>query len=180
MLIAQEKRKNNIAEYILYMWQIEDIIRASKFDANTIRSSIIDQYNQPPDIKHEISEWYIGLIEMMKNEHIEKKGHLQFVKAKIADLEDLHNRLLAKSDETQYQEQYHWTKPNIEAFRKKAGVDKMSEIELCLTGLYAILLMRMQKREISSETNEAIITFSRLLALISQKYKLLEEGKLEL
>ena len=180
MLIAQEKRKNNIAEYILYMWQVEDIIRAGKFDVNVIRTSIIDQYDQPPDIKHEISEWYVGLIEMMKNEQIEKKGHLQFVKSRIADLEDLHKRLIAKPDEAQYHEQYHWTKPNIDAFRKKVGDNQMPEIELCLTGLYAILLMRMQKREISAETNEAIISFSKLLALISQKYKLLEEGKFEL
>ena len=24
MLIAREKRKSNVAEYILYMWQVED------------------------------------------------------------------------------------------------------------------------------------------------------------
>ena len=27
MFIAQELRKNNIAEYLLYMWQVEDVIR---------------------------------------------------------------------------------------------------------------------------------------------------------
>ncbi|MDE7144362.1 MAG: DUF4924 family protein, partial [Muribaculaceae bacterium] len=32
MIIASEKRKNNIAEYLLYMWQIEDIIRANNLD----------------------------------------------------------------------------------------------------------------------------------------------------
>ena len=29
MKIASQKRKENIAEYLLYMWQIEDIIRAN-------------------------------------------------------------------------------------------------------------------------------------------------------
>ena len=28
MFIAQELRKKNIAEYLLYMWQVEDTIRA--------------------------------------------------------------------------------------------------------------------------------------------------------
>ena len=28
MFVAQELRKKSIAEYLLYMWQIEDIIRA--------------------------------------------------------------------------------------------------------------------------------------------------------
>ena len=27
MIIAQQKRKENIAEYLLYMWQVEDMIR---------------------------------------------------------------------------------------------------------------------------------------------------------
>ena len=32
MIIARQKRKENIAEYLLYMWQVEDLIRANKFD----------------------------------------------------------------------------------------------------------------------------------------------------
>ena len=26
MIIAKEKRENNIAEYLLYMWQVEDLL----------------------------------------------------------------------------------------------------------------------------------------------------------
>ena len=32
MIIARRKRKENIAEYLLYMWQVEDLIRANNFD----------------------------------------------------------------------------------------------------------------------------------------------------
>ena len=32
MIIAQQKLKENIAEYILYMYQIEDVVRAYHFD----------------------------------------------------------------------------------------------------------------------------------------------------
>jgi hypothetical protein len=32
MITASQKRKENIAEYLLYMWQIEDIIRANGLD----------------------------------------------------------------------------------------------------------------------------------------------------
>ena len=32
MIIASQKKKENIAEYLLYMWQIEDIIRAYGLD----------------------------------------------------------------------------------------------------------------------------------------------------
>ena len=36
MLIAREKKKNNIAEYILYMWQLEDMLRALKLDMEQV------------------------------------------------------------------------------------------------------------------------------------------------
>lgn len=37
MLIAKELRKKSIAEYLLYMWQIEDIIRAYQCSLTKIR-----------------------------------------------------------------------------------------------------------------------------------------------
>ena len=47
MIIASQKRKENIAEYLLYMWQIEDIIRAYKLDIDTIDEQIVSKYNVP-------------------------------------------------------------------------------------------------------------------------------------
>ena len=49
MIIASQKRKENIAEYLLYMWQIEDIIRAYKLDIDTIDEQIVSKYNVPDD-----------------------------------------------------------------------------------------------------------------------------------
>ena len=40
MIIARRKRKENIAEYLLYMWQVEDLIRANNFDMDSILSLI--------------------------------------------------------------------------------------------------------------------------------------------
>lgn len=36
MLTASRLKKTNICEYLLYMWQVEDMIRALKFDMDTI------------------------------------------------------------------------------------------------------------------------------------------------
>ncbi|MDE6125714.1 MAG: DUF4924 family protein, partial [Muribaculaceae bacterium] len=44
MIIASKKRKENVAEYILYMWQIEDLIRANKLDIDLIRTNVIDSF----------------------------------------------------------------------------------------------------------------------------------------
>ena len=67
MIIAREKRKENIAEYLLYMWQVEDLIRANKFDMDLIQQTVIDRYEQPEEIKQEIRRWYEELIEDRKS-----------------------------------------------------------------------------------------------------------------
>ena len=66
MLISQQKLKENIAEYILYMYQMEDIIRAYKFDVE----QIIENYAKPqlPDASFigQYRSWLLNLIDEMK------------------------------------------------------------------------------------------------------------------
>ncbi len=74
MYIASQKRKENIAEYLLYMWQIEDLIRANGLDLDKIKSNVIDKYQlSEPQIK-EMTEWYESLIDMMRRENVQQKG----------------------------------------------------------------------------------------------------------
>lgn len=37
MYISQQLKQQNIAEYLLYMWQVEDLIRANGFDIERIK-----------------------------------------------------------------------------------------------------------------------------------------------
>ena len=67
MLIAQEKEKTNIAEYILYMWQIEDIIRSHDFDLIQITDSVISKFNADKEVQYDMKLWYQNLIEQMMN-----------------------------------------------------------------------------------------------------------------
>jgi hypothetical protein len=77
MIVAQEKRKTNIAEYIIYLWQVEDMIRALNFDMDKIESTLVAGYDVDEAKKVEISEWYKHHIVMMQKERIQKSGHLQ-------------------------------------------------------------------------------------------------------
>ncbi len=180
MLIAREKRITNIAEFILYMWQVEDLIRASGFDIDEIEKNIISRYRQPREILFEIRDWYSGLIQSMQEEGIEKRGHLGFVNSLMNDLSDLHIRLLNHPKEQEYRILYNQAKPNIETLMGKAGSRVSSEIEACLTGLYGFLLMRLQNKEIYEETTAAISTFSGLLAFLSKRFLEIEKGEEEL
>ena len=44
MLIAREKKKSNIAEYILYMWQVEDMLRGLGLDINRVKNELIARF----------------------------------------------------------------------------------------------------------------------------------------
>ena len=58
MFISQQLRKTNIAEYILYMWQIEDIIRAYGCDLTLIRKDYISRFDLTEEQREEMIDWY--------------------------------------------------------------------------------------------------------------------------
>ena len=128
MIIAKRKRKENIAEYLLYMWQVEDLIRANRFDMDSIRRTVIAHYAQPASVKEEIAQWYQELIDMMRSEGVMEKGHIQLNKNVIIALTDLHLRLLRSTKEMVYGATYYKTLPFIVQLRAKSGGEELPEI----------------------------------------------------
>lgn len=172
MITASQKKRENIAEYLLYMWQIEDLIRAYNLDIEKIQKSLIDQYKNLTDQqKKEMREWYESLIDMMRMEGVAEKGHLQLNKNVIIALDDLHRRLLADPKFATYSQQFYHTLPIIVELRAKSGDNKAGEIETLFNALYGILLLRLQGKEISEETSQAASQISKFLAILSHYYK---------
>ena len=62
MLIARQKLNENIAEYILYMYQIEDVIRAYQFDLDKIMSHFVTPQLPDKAYLEQYRQWYAGLI----------------------------------------------------------------------------------------------------------------------
>ena len=170
MLIAKEKKKKNVAEYILYMWQVEDLLRSLDFSMERVESTIVSQYQENEMIKEEIREWYSGLIDQMHEEGIVKSGHLSFVKKIMSELENLHQEMLADKNELKYHEIVKWALPNLKELREKSGDSSMSDVEISFTALYGLLLLRLQKREISPDTDHAVSTIRNMMAYLSGKY----------
>ena len=171
MIIARQKRKENIAEYLLYMWQVEDLIRANKFDMDSINRTVIAHYDQPEEVKKEIAQWYEELIEI---------GHIQLNKNVIITLTDLHLRLLKSPKEMVYSAAYYKTLPYIVQLRAKSGGEDLPELETCFAAVYGYLLLRMQGKEVSAETLEGIKQISSFLALLAEKYREDMKGELKL
>ena len=180
MIIAQEKRRSNIAEFILYMWQVEDLIRSLQFDISRIDEMVIRKFELPPGTIKEIRTWYNNLVTLMLEEKLHGKGHMSFLNQLIRELNDLHLRLLQSPREAKYQQIYQRAKVSIQDFINKSPDTFSSEIEAGLTGLYGYLILRLQQTEISRETREAMASFSNLLAALSTRFRELEEGELKL
>ncbi len=171
MLTAQEKKKQNIAEYILYMWHIEDQIRAFNLDIERIQAHVIDAYLQTDSIKATIRAWYESLIDMMRREDVVEKGHLQLNKNVIIELNDLHIQLLANPKESYYSMAYYNALPLVVELRAKAGPLAVDEVQTALNLMYGILVLRLQHKPISEGTQAAAVKISEWLRILSLKYK---------
>lgn len=176
MLIAREKKKSNIAEYILYMWQLEDMLRALKLDMTLVDQHIITGFQTDESTKQEIHDWYDNLIAIMKKEKVEIKGHIQALRNTMDELTELHFFLLHQAHDRRYQQLVTMAAGNLVEFRQRAGVDhSVSDVELAMNALYGNLMLRLQKREIHPETVTAMESFSKMVAYLAARYKDMEE-----
>ncbi len=172
MITASQKKKENIAEYLLYMWQIEDLIRANGLDLDRIKANIIDKYTSlSPEQQKQMLEWYESLTDMMRREGVTEKGHLQLNKNVVADLEDLTHRLLKEPKFSAFNNLYYSTLPYIVELRAKAGDNPPGEIEACFNALYGLLMLRLQGKEITPQTQAAAAGISKFLATLAMYYR---------
>lgn len=177
MFIAQQKKRDNIAEYLLYMWQLEDILRAYQLNMDTIQEALIAPSSLSDSQKNEAYQWYNELIEQMRAEGIEKEGHLKQNELLLKKLGEFHRQLLKSGNETKYVEVYYKTLPYIQELRSKAKDQEVHEIEICFTALYGYLLLKLQKKSISPETATAITQISDLLRHLAEKYHQQQSNK---
>ncbi len=171
MLIARHYKQNNIAEYLLYMWQVEDIIRSHNFDLQAIDGFIVQKHDLDEDTKGEMKMWYQNLIDQMMQQGISEKGHLKELNALVDELQNLHGLMLSKVQDQKYLEVYTHAKPNIDSLKKRSEADVQSEIALCFNGLYGQLMLKLSNQHISAETSAAMETISKLVAYLAAYYK---------
>ncbi len=171
MIIAEQKKKENIAEYLLYMYQVEDLIRANEFDIDKIEQTIIAQFDADYSIKREMREWYKDLIDRLTGEGKQKQGHMAFLEDIVKDLNELNLKLLHDPLNNEFKDTYDQAKINVEALRMRSGHGKESDVCLALNGLYGYLILRLQKKEISKETKDAFVKISEWIGRLAEAYR---------
>ena len=180
MKIAKQLKESNIAEYVLYMFQLEDTLRAYDCDAERVCKEYVVRFDWTDEEKKAEENWLTGLCTMMHEEGKTTSGHLQGNLGTISLLTDLHRQLLDSPKQAFYTAAYYKALPFIVEYRHKSHGEEDSELQNCFDMLYAVMLLRLQKREISSGTQEALTAVSQLIALLADAWRKEREGELEL
>ena len=180
MYISQKLQKENIAEYLLYMWQVEDLIRANGLDIDKLQESYLNRFKLEGKEADAQREWYENLSEMMRSEGVQEKGHLQINKSVITMLNDLHNELLKSPKHPYYSAAYYKALPYIVELRNRSNTRDECEIENCFDAMYGLMMLRLQGKPVSEDTKKAMEDISRFLAMLAEYYKKDKKGEVEL
>ncbi|PTN10094.1 DUF4924 family protein [Mangrovibacterium marinum] len=180
MLIAKEKRKTNIAEYILYIWQLEDLFRALDFDMEKIGSTLVSQFKVDENTRLDIYQYYKNMVLMMEKEQVKQSGHIQAIVNLTSDLNDFHLNLLKSTADPAYRSLYQIAKPLLDEFRLKSNDVNADDVQVALQSLYGLILLKLQQKPISPGTEQATAHISKLMAHLAARYKQFEEGDFEL
>ena len=140
MIIAEQLRNSNRAEYLLYMWQVEDLIRAYDCNIERIEKEYLSRFQLDDEKTKVIRQWYADLCEMIQREGLTQQGHLQINCNILQELTELHEHLSAP------------------------------ELQTCFEALYGALLLKLQHKPVSSETTLALKDITTLLGQLSDYY----------
>ncbi len=171
MIVAQKLRKQNISAYIIYMFQVEDIIRAYGLDVDRICKEYLPRFQYTEEQIADQREWYAGLIRMMKEEGVQESGHVQVVKNTLLLMAERHQELLADPKQPFYSAAYYKALPYIVELRSKGMGKEKNEIENCVDALYGATVLKMQGRELTDQTKQALQPITHLLEMLSKLYK---------
>ena len=145
MLIALQKRRENIAEYILYLWQVEDLLRALQFSPEAIYSTLVARIEGADEQQKEnIFNWYMQIVELLRKEGKEAQGHIDHTLHRVNDLHNLHLQLMKLPVGEHYRATYARLAAELPRLRTIMDNDDMSDTELCFRALYAAMLYRIK------------------------------------
>ncbi len=183
MLIALQKRKENIAEYILYLWQVEDLLRALQFSPEAIYTTLVDKIEGIDEQQKEnIFNWYMQIVELLRKEGKESRGHLEHTLHLIADMHNLHLQLMTLPVGAQYRTIYSRLAAELPRLRMVLDDNELSDIsdtELCFRALYATLLYRI-KGGGESVINDTLEVISPAIGALAAMYGKVERGEINL
>ena len=172
MSTASEKRETHIVEYLLFVWQMEDLARAAGFDAGVIRS--LFNGVDCPDL-----EWLLQLSKDMSREGLQEIGHVSHATETLTELALLHDLLTGPMEDPAYVKVFESAQPFLTELqeKKQGGGSMMHPTEQMLTALYGWLVLRMKKETVSVETEAAMVAIRQMANSLARGHIRVYEGR---
>jgi hypothetical protein len=175
MQLAEQKKKSNIIEYLLLMYQMEDLVRSCQFNLETLVQQFIKPHISDDQLLNDYRNWYESIIRDLKIFKREKQGHTSAVYEIQMELFYLHNSLLTVTPNEVYIQIYSVVQPLINEFRDKTPM-QLNDVDLCIYALYMKLQLKLQGKVISQETENAFDGMRKLLASLAKAYHKMKAG----
>ena len=123
----------------------------------------------------------MDIVNLLRQEGKESSGHLEHTLHLIADLNDLHERLLVLPAGEKYRKVFAALAPEMPALRVKLGKTDVSDIEFCFRALYAVVLYRIKGDKSHEEGIRNVIDLiSPVIAELASVYRQVERGEIDL
>ncbi|MCC8020259.1 MAG: DUF4924 family protein [Rikenellaceae bacterium] len=187
MYIAISKRKDNIAEYILYLWQLEDLLRALQFSPEAVYSQLVRPRGLDAAAEQELLVWYMDIANLLETEGKSEKGHLDHTLHLIGDLHNLHLQLMKLPAGENYRRLYAALLPELPRLRElvsKSEIlskEEISDTELLFRALYAAMLYRIKDGEKAKGAIEDVLqVVSPVVAELASVFRKAEQGEMDL
>ena len=179
MLIAQKTKESNIAEHVIYMFQIEDLIRANNLDLDTITNSILAPQIKDEKLLNQYKNWYKELIKRMKIEDIKESGHSSEINEILMELLMLHNTLINILDDKKYKQVFEKALPALKDFQQKSNDSNINLIEVGFNALYSKVILKLKGQDFTQATEDAFKSISELIGYLAAYYKKMKKGELD-
>ena len=181
MDIAQSKRKENIAEYILYLWQLEDLLRALQFSPEAIYSQLVAPREVDEEQMHIYLLWYMDIVNLLRKEGKEETGHLEHTLHLIADMHNLHLQLMHHPIGEHYRKTFAALMPQLPRLRQMVQKEEISDTEIAFRALYATMLYRIKGGDKGGEAiKDTIELISPVVGELAAMYGKVERGEVDL
>ena len=107
---------------------------------------------------------------MMNSEGCRTSGHLQINNIVLQQLEELHGALLQSAKFPFYSSEYYRVLPFVVELRHRGADKQEHEIETCFNSLYGVMMLRLQQKEVTTNTQHAVKEISTFIGMLNDYY----------
>ena len=185
MFIASTLKRTNIGQYILYMWQTEDFLRAFNFDTEALTKymcSAADRDGHPysDQQSRELQAWYDSLADMLISEGHRDTGHLSMVHNTLMEMEELHQTILRMGKDAEYINTYRMIQSELILLKSRSQKPAtISDMEMCMTFIYITRLLK-HSNNVSPQTTATYEQINILIGMLAKRYKEWKENDEEI